>query len=91
MQTAHLTTDPWQGLMAVKEIVLTTKVSRAHWHSLVKAGKAPPPVIRIGTRYTRWRASDVQSWLANPQAWIDANVAQFPSPQAEQRIVGGVL
>lgn len=73
MQTAQITGNPWLGLMAAKEIVETAKVSRAHWHSLVKTGKAPPPAIRIGPRYTRWRASDIQTWLSDPQAWIDAN------------------
>jgi len=68
--------EVWQGLMAAKEIVRTTKVSRAHWHSLVKEGRAPAPALRIGTRYTRWLASDVQEWLSDPQGWINAHAPE---------------
>jgi predicted DNA-binding transcriptional regulator AlpA len=62
----------WQGLMTAKEIVEAVRISRAHWHSLVKEGKAPPPAIRIPPRYTRWNAGEVKEWLASPTAWLAA-------------------
>ncbi len=65
----------WQGLMAAKDVCQRTGVSRAHWHSLVKDGLAPAPALRIGTRYTRWLASDIQSWLSDPQGWINSHAA----------------
>jgi predicted DNA-binding transcriptional regulator AlpA len=69
--------DVWTGLMAAKQIVKAVNISRAHLHSLVKAKKFPAPALKEGPRYTRWRASDVQAWLADPQAYIAAN-AEVP-------------
>lgn len=63
----------WQGFLAAKDIVKLVNISRAHWHSLVKERRAPAPALRLGTRYTRWKASDIQSWLADPQGWIAAH------------------
>ena len=68
----------WQGLMAAKEITKTANISRGHWHSLVKDRLAPAPALRLGTRYTRWKASDVQEWLADPQGWIAAHAETQP-------------
>ena len=62
-----------QGLLAAKSVIPLTGSSRAHFYDLVREGKFPAPAFKDGTRFTRWRASDVQSWLADPQAWIDAN------------------
>ncbi|OQW88311.1 MAG: hypothetical protein BWK72_08440 [Rhodoferax ferrireducens] len=67
--------EAWQGLMAAKEVCQLTGVSRAHWHSLVKEGRAPAPALRWGTRFTRWKSSDVQGWLADPQGWIAAHAS----------------
>jgi predicted DNA-binding transcriptional regulator AlpA len=63
----------WQGLMAAKQIVQVTNVSRSHWHALVKAGKAPAPAVRDGTRFTRWRAIDIFNWVSDPAAWAQAH------------------
>ena len=60
----------WCALVAAREIVEGVNISRAHWFSLVKAGKAPAPAIRIAPRYTRWKSSEVLSWLSDPEAWI---------------------
>jgi predicted DNA-binding transcriptional regulator AlpA len=60
----------WQGLMAAKQITETVNISRAHWHALVKNGKAPAPALVLGSRFTRWRASDIQSWANEPAKWI---------------------
>jgi predicted DNA-binding transcriptional regulator AlpA len=61
--------ETWQGLMASKDIVKTVKISRAHLHALVREKRFPAPALRIGPRYTRWKASDVQAWLSDPQGW----------------------
>lgn len=61
------------GLLAAKSVIPLTGSSRAHFYDLVREGKFPPPAFKDGSRFTRWRASDVQVWLADPQAWIDAN------------------
>jgi predicted DNA-binding transcriptional regulator AlpA len=65
--------ETWLGLMASKEIVTTVKISRAHLHALVREKRFPAPALRIGPRYTRWKASDVQAWLADPQGWQGAH------------------
>ena len=62
------------GLLAAKAVIPLTGSSRAHFYDLVREGKFPAPAFKDGPRFTRWRASDVQAWLADPQAWIDANV-----------------
>jgi predicted DNA-binding transcriptional regulator AlpA len=63
----------WQGLMAAKEITQAVNISRAHLHALTKEHKFPPPALRIGTRFTRWRGEDVFEWMRDPSAWIAAN------------------
>lgn len=73
MQTKQSPAETWQGLMAAKEVCRATGVSRAHWYSLVREQRAPAPALRLGTRFTRWKASDVQAWLADPQGWIAAH------------------
>ena len=37
-------------------------MSVSQWHALVKNEEAPQPVIRK-PRFTRWRVSDVRTWL----------------------------
>ena len=65
--------ETWQGLMTAKQIVTTAKISRAHLHAMVREKRFPAPALRIPPRYTRWKASDVQAWLADPQGFVDAN------------------
>jgi len=38
---------------------------------LIAKGHFPKPVIRYGTRFTRWSAAEVEAWLADPQGWIN--------------------
>lgn len=76
MQKKQSTAGTTQGLLAAKEVCQLTGVSRAHWHSMVKEGRAPAPALRWGTRFTRWKTSDVQIWVSDPQAWRDANEVQ---------------
>ena len=64
-----------QGLLAAKSVIPLTGSSRAHFYDLVREGKFPPPAFRDGPRFTRWRALDVQEWLNDPKAWIDAHTA----------------
>ena len=71
----HAPNETWPGLLAAKKIIELTGSSRAHFYDLVREGKFPSPAFRDGPRFTRWRASDVQSWLSDPQAWIDAHAA----------------
>ena len=61
------------GLMSAKEITKTVNISRAHLHNLVSRGLFPAPALRCGTRYTRWKAQDIMTWLDDPQSWLTAN------------------
>lgn len=61
------------GLMAAKEITKTANISRAHLYNLLGRGQFPQPALRVGPRFTRWKACDVHAWLADPQSWIAAN------------------
>ncbi|SPY08409.1 helix-turn-helix transcriptional regulator [Oligella urethralis] len=59
--------DP-NGLYRWKELEEHLPIGRDFWHRRVKQGKAPSP-IRIGTRCTLWRGSDVMEWLKNPETY----------------------
>jgi|GEM_PF-1900419 len=69
----------WRGLMAAKEVADVTNISRAKLHSMLKLNQFPQPAIRIGSRFTRWKACDVQEWLADPAGWIAAHAQEVPA------------
>lgn len=64
------------ALMSAKLIIPLLGVSRAHFYVMLGEGKFPAPCLKDGPRFIRWRASVVNNWLADPQAWIDANPAK---------------
>ena len=66
------------GLMASREVTKTACISRAHLYNLVARGQFPQPALRVGPRFTRWKACDVYAWLADPQGWIK-NHAGIPA------------
>lgn len=49
------------------------RLSRSHIYNLMQRGKFPQPAVRMGTRFTRWAACDVDGWIADPQGWIEAH------------------
>ena len=60
------------SLMALPQVLKLADCSRSHIWSLCKKHQFPEP-IRLGSRFTRWRASEVRLWLADPKKWADAN------------------
>lgn len=64
------------GLMAAKDVTRTANISRAHLYAMVSRHQFPAPALRCGSRFTRWKASDVHTWLANPQGWIETNTSR---------------
>ena len=56
------------SLIDVKTTADKCGMKRSHLYALVRRGVFPEPAIRTG-RFTRWRLSDVQAWIANPTAW----------------------
>lgn len=59
------------GLYAQASITERGDFSRSYLYSLIAKGHFPKPVIRYGTRFTRWSAAEVDAWLADPQGWIN--------------------
>jgi predicted DNA-binding transcriptional regulator AlpA len=56
--------------------------SKSHLYSLIAKGHFPKPIIRYGSRFTRWSASQVDAWLSDPQGWIDQNTAKNEGVQS---------
>lgn len=56
------------GLYRWSELKEVLPVGRETWRLKVIAGHAPQPV-RLGTRCTSWRGSDVLVWLADPDGY----------------------
>ena len=46
---------------------------KTHLYNLIARGQFPDATVRIGARYTRWSAAEVDKWLDDPSAWIAAN------------------
>lgn len=74
--TTPQSTEPLPALMAAKEICAAVNISRAHLYALSAEHKFPAPVLRIGTRFTRWSAEAVREWARDPQGWIARNAAK---------------
>ena len=70
-------TSPSQkfALYALPDITRRGAFSKSHLYNLMARGQFPKPSIRSGPRFTRWNAAEVDAWLADPQAYIDANAA----------------
>jgi prophage regulatory protein len=52
-----------EALLRIRTVVSVTGLSKSTIYAKVKAGEFVEPV-RLGARCTRWKASDVQAWLA---------------------------
>jgi predicted DNA-binding transcriptional regulator AlpA len=61
-----------ERLVSVKEVCTITGAGRS-WVFKKTAAREFPQPVRIGTRYTRWKAGDVHAWLTDPQRWIAEN------------------
>jgi len=53
------------SLIDVKTAADKCGMKRSHLYARLRRGEFPAPAIRTG-RFTRWRLSDVQAWIANP-------------------------
>lgn len=74
METQTLTAQKF-ALYALPDITRRGAFSKSHLYNMLARGQFPQPCLRCGPRFTRWNAAAVDSWLADPQAWIDANTA----------------
>jgi predicted DNA-binding transcriptional regulator AlpA len=65
-------------------------LKKTHFHSLVSQGKFPQPAVRIGPRFTRWTAADVDAWFADPAGWMErAKTAEVEGANAAALIGEG--
>lgn len=55
-------------LITDKEVAHLLGASRSWPWKLARAGRFPQP-IKLSARCTRWRLSDVQAWMDDPQGW----------------------
>ena len=58
------------GLDRVADITARGRFSKTHLYNLLARGQFPAPAVRDGPRFTRWRASDVDAWFADPAGWM---------------------
>lgn len=61
-------------LVSVKDVGTITGSCRSWIHEQTSANRFPKP-IRLGSRFTRWRVSEVYAWMADPDGWIAARSA----------------
>lgn len=66
-------TQQQPALYSQRDILACGKFSKSHLYNLMARGQFPQPALRCGPRFTRWKASDVQEWLTDPQGWITAH------------------
>jgi predicted DNA-binding transcriptional regulator AlpA len=63
------------GLYKVADILVKARFSKSHLYNLMANGHFPQPCLRYGPRFTRWSAAEVDSWLADPQSWINSRAS----------------
>lgn len=63
-------TPPDDGLIAADKVAALLDCTRAHVFDLVARKELPPPVLRGNPRFTRWRASDIRAYIADPEGWM---------------------
>lgn len=61
------------ALYAQPDILARGKFSKSHLYNLMARGYFPQPCLRMGPRFTRWSAEQVEQWFQDPAAWIAAN------------------
>jgi len=67
-------------LYAIPDILLRGNFSKSHLYNLMARGQFPLPSLRCGPRFTRWSASEVDDWLADPQSYVNAHaVTEAPT------------
>lgn len=71
---AQQTTQAEDRLITDKEVAYLLGASRSWPWKLVQDGKFPEPV-KLSSRCTRWRLSDVRKWMLDPQGWQTIKVS----------------
>lgn len=69
-------------LLSMRELADRVGCAKPTIYRMMARGQFPQPVLRCGTRFTRWSSTDVDAWLADPQGWIDTNSARAAATEA---------
>lgn len=65
-----------RAFVALSDILDRGKFSKSHVYNMMARGHFPPPVLRMGPRFTRWSSEQVDLFFADPAAWIAANAKE---------------
>jgi predicted DNA-binding transcriptional regulator AlpA len=47
----------------LKEVLLHVGCKTTHWYKMMKDGRAPKPYKPFGTNASRWKLSEILSWV----------------------------
>jgi len=73
---------PAPALYAQPDILSRGRFSKSHLYNLMARGHFPQPVLRMGPRFTRWSAADVDLWMESPSAWLRAHAPEAQAVSA---------
>lgn len=60
---AHASMRPRDRLIAIKEVMARTSLSRSYIYTLVKRQEMPAP-IKLGFKCSRWSEQMIERWIA---------------------------
>ncbi len=62
---------------AQPDILVRGNFSKSHLYNLMARHHFPQPCLRMGPRFTRWSAEEVDLWFQDPPKWIEAHCGQM--------------
>lgn len=62
------------ALLKIQEVQTQASISKAQIYKLIGLRLFPQP-IRCGSKFTRWHASAINAWIADPIGWAERNTA----------------
>ncbi|MDB5540550.1 MAG: hypothetical protein JWQ89_2277 [Devosia sp.] len=66
------TTVPGDRILRLPQVLERVGCSRSHWWAGVRAGQFPESV-KLSERVTGWLESELDSFIADPEAWQAAH------------------
>ncbi len=69
-QTLRAAAGNPQALLRAADVCAKCELGRTWLYMLTREGRFPRPV-KVGTRGVRWRAGDVDAWLAARAAYVE--------------------
>jgi predicted DNA-binding transcriptional regulator AlpA len=58
------------ALYTQRYITVRGAFSKSHLYNLIARGHFPVAALKVGPRFTRWSAGEVNTWFEDPAAWI---------------------